>query len=539
LEWTCSLLEQDESLLLRRLSVFVGGWTLEAAEAVCADDTLPEKHIIDALGRLVTRSLVMAERNELVVRYRLLETVRAYGFGQLEAVGEMATLRERHAAYMLKLAEREPPETLNAAHAARLRVEEDNVRAALAWAVEYEQVELGLALATATYVLWWFTGHFAEGSAWLEQLLTLRASPSAVRGRALVFAAQMRQLLSDYALAQMYAHSALEAQQALGDAQGIALALMVLGTVAAQRGDLVLAASFYADATPRLRELGAGRELVSLFQTGVLAAEFGDLAHVRDVIHDLEKLGEARPQPNVLTGALHLRSRIAASQGDVAGAISLLDEALASHRLAADELQIAVTLIKLGNLRLDQGQTRTAIEGFAEALHFARDAGDRLRLIRALEGCARVLAVIDPDAAVRLAGAIATHRETLGAARWPSEQRTLESWLPEVQRKLKTSAYQRAWEDGCASTLAQAVSLAEAVMLAWSDVVVKPSVLSKRELEVASLLARGLTNKQIAAELVVSAATVRTHVEHILIKLDLQSRAQIAVWASRNGLLPS
>jgi DNA-binding CsgD family transcriptional regulator len=239
----------------------------------------------------------------------------------------------------------------------------------------------------------------------------------------------------------------------------------------------------------------------------------------------------------VVAAPLHLRSRIAAGQGDVAGAVRLLEEALALHRSVNDEVQVAVTLIKLGNLRLDQAQTRTAIEAFAEALQYARDAGDRLRVIRALEGCARVLAGIDADAAVRLAGATASHRETIGAAPWPSEQRHLDSWLPEVRRKLKPAAYLRAWEDGRGCTLPQAVSLAEPLMLAQSDVAAAPGALSKRELEVASLLAQGLTNKQIAAELVVSAGTVRSHVEHILIKLDLHSRAQVAVWATQEGLL--
>src|SRR5262249_46298825 len=155
----------------------------------------------------------------------------------------------------------------------------------------------------------------------------------------------------------------------------------------------------------------------------------------------------------------------------------------------------------------------------------------------ALEGYARGLALTHADAAVRLAGATDRQRQALGTALWPSERRYLEAWLAQTRRTLGLSAYGRAWDDGHASTLEQAVNLAETLTLASTDAAVRTGVLSQRELEVAQLLAQGLTNKQIAVGLVVSPATVRSHVEHILSKLDLHSRAQIAVWASTQGLL--
>jgi DNA-binding NarL/FixJ family response regulator len=157
-------------------------------------------------------------------------------------------------------------------------------------------------------------------------------------------------------------------------------------------------------------------------------------------------------------------------------------------------------------------------------------------LLRALEGVARGLATSDADAAVRLASAIDGQRRAIGALAFPSERRYLDAWLAAARRTLGSSAFQRAWEAGHASTLDQAVGLAEAMMHART-VVLNDGVLSRREAEVTVLLARGLTNKQIASELVVSPGTVRSHVEHILTKLDLTSRAQVAVWASRQGLV--
>jgi non-specific serine/threonine protein kinase len=126
----------------------------------------------------------------------------------------------------------------------------------------------------------------------------------------------------------------------------------------------------------------------------------------------------------------------------------------------------------------------------------------------------------------------------LGARQWPTEQRYLEGWLGQARRTLGARGYARAWEDGQASTLTQAVSLAEALTVGLRAAPAPTRVLlTPREQEVAVLLAQGLTNKQVAAELVLSTATVRSHVEHILTKLDLRSRAQIAAWASQQGLL--
>ena len=146
------------------------------------------------------------------------------------------------------------------------------------------------------------------------------------------------------------------------------------------------------------------------------------------------------------------------------------------------------------------------------------------------------MAARDADAAVRLAGAADGQRQALGAVPWPSERRYLDDWLSRARRTLGQSAYRRAWDDGRVSTLAEALRMAEALL------VVQPAgsaagALSPRERDVALMLARGLTNKQVAAELVVSPATVRSHVERILDKLGLHSRAQVAVWASQHGLL--
>jgi DNA-binding CsgD family transcriptional regulator len=188
-------------------------------------------------------------------------------------------------------------------------------------------------------------------------------------------------------------------------------------------------------------------------------------------------------------------------------------------------------------MRVDLGQTEAALSAFTEAIQRARASGEQVRLIRALEGCARCYATIDADAAVRIASACDRQRTTLGTVAWPTERHYLDRLLAGARRVLGHAAYQRVWNDGQASTLVQAVSLAEALTTPLPAVTAANTPLSPRERELTLLLARGLTNKQIAAELVVTTATARSHVEHILTKLDLRSRAQIAVWASQHGML--
>jgi non-specific serine/threonine protein kinase len=234
---------------------------------------------------------------------------------------------------------------------------------------------------------------------------------------------------------------------------------------------------------------------------------------------------------------MHVRALLAAADGAVGMAAQLLEQALALR--GPDQQGIVKSLTMLGHVRLDLGREHAAREAFTEAVRRTRASGERFWLIRGLEGFARWLAPTDPASAVRLAGATDRQRHALGIVPWPSERQYLDGWLGMARRDLGGTAYQHAWEDGQASTLAQSVSLAEALIAVPAADGLSGSPLTPREQEVAILLARGLTNKQIATTLVVSPATVRSHVEHILGKLDLRSRAQIAVWTSQQGLLPS
>jgi non-specific serine/threonine protein kinase len=538
LEWTTGLLDGDERLLLRRLGVFVGGWTLAAAESVCAIDGLTEDAVADVLERLVTKSLVVAEHHELSVRYRLLESVRAYALDQLAAAGEIESVRHQHALFVLQLAERTEPLSIAGLDAALLQHEQDNVRAALEWALEHEQAETGLRLASAVHPLWVYSGHYAEGRTWLERLLALpdAATANAARASALLSDGQLLLLGGDFARGETRGRAALDEYRANGDTRGTGFALQVLGNTALQAGDLARARALHTEAVQYLREANSPGVVLSLVQLTLVACEQGDTRGARGLISEFEAIGRARGDPYALATVLYERGLIAATEGDETLAIGLFEESLAVMRAMGYQQGVVVILTSLGHARLDQRQHEAGLTAFAEAMDLARASGERHRLLRALEGVARGLAGGDADAAVRLAGATDGHRQALGAVPFPSERRYLDHWLADACRALGSTSFEQAWEDGHASTLERAVGLAEA-LLQVRPAATKQTLLSPREEEVAALLARGLTNKQIASELVVSPATVRSHVEHILTKLNLTSRAQAAVWASRQGLV--
>jgi predicted ATPase/DNA-binding NarL/FixJ family response regulator len=541
LDWSSSLLDDDERRVLRRLGVFVGGWTLAATEAVCGADELDRDRVVEALGRLVTRSLVVADHDGLGVRYRLLESVRSYAVSQQAAAGETDSLQERHARYMLGLAERAGFQPLNGAEPGLLAPEADNLRASLEWAVQHDRGEAGMRIASGAFPLWMATGHYVEALTWLDRLLALpsTAAPSPTRSIALVDSGRLWLMIGEYGSAEEAGLAALEEQRTRGDALAAALTLELLGDVALERGELAEADRLHGESAWTKGALGHERLMVTdLLECGLVANEAGDVERVRQLVGQIEAMAETEQQPRWLAGALQLRALAAVCDGDLAGAASLLERALEVCQPANDPQGIVMLLSLLGHVRLDQGQRLAALDAFLEAMQRAQGAGQRIRLIRVLEGCGRCLVASDPDAAVRVAGATDAQRSALGAQAYPSEQRYLDGWLAQARRVLGARAFARAWEDGHASTLSQAVSLAEALTVGLRPTPAPTRVLlTPREQEVAILLAQGLTNKQVAAQLVLSTATVRSHVEHILTKLDLRSRAQIAAWASQQGLL--
>jgi tetratricopeptide (TPR) repeat protein len=366
---------------------------------------------------------LMRADGRVLNREQLLETVRAYGLEQLAAAGELAGLQRGHAAFMLDLAEQTPNDSINSARAAVLTPEEDNVRAALGWAVQHDQADVGLRLATAAFPMWMFSGHYVEGTTWFDRLLALPTAERApVQSLALAYSGQLHLLLGDYELATAKGRLALAQAHARGDDLPIALILEMLGNVALQRGDLALADALHTESAQRKRSVSSPRLVSNLLQLGLVACEVRAFDRARELIVEIERFARARQRPLEQAGLLHLRALLAAGEGAYMTATQLYQQALELRRPEHDQQGIVKTLTGLGHARFDVGQTQAALAAFVEAMHGARSSGERVRLIRALEGCARCFAPTDADAAVRLAA-----RRMPRAARWhrrpPSEQR--------------------------------------------------------------------------------------------------------------------
>jgi predicted ATPase len=280
IDWSYDLLTEPERTLLQRLSVFAGGFTLEAAEAVCAGEALEVFEVLDLLGQLADKSLVQVEEEGSEARYRLLETIRQYGAEKLQTVGEEAALRKRHRDWYLAMAEQAEPELQGRAQGEwldRLEGEHDNLRTALGFDVEQGNAEAGLRLAGALARFWAVRGYLREGREHLARLLALEGAEAhrEPRAKALNGAGILARLQSDYRTARACFEESLRIRRELGDRRGIADCLANLGCVARRQSDDEAAWTLYQESVAMYRDLGDQRGLA-----GALCG-MGNVAHRR------------------------------------------------------------------------------------------------------------------------------------------------------------------------------------------------------------------------------------------------------------------
>lgn len=533
-EWSYDLLDAMEKTLLRRLSVFADGWTIESAERVCADRNLPESELLDLLGALVDKSLVVAGGEVAgAVRYRLLETVRVFAAERLAAAGEDRVIWRKHRDQAIEQAERwyaeaivlQRPWRLKLETMLRFNAELDNLRAVLAECVDSHDVESGLRLCAALRVAWGYRGQFDEGMGWIERLLGLgtdEVSPQ-VLARALV-------TYGDAALEQgriTLAHEPTEAGLALcekaGDHAYIAHAQQNLGLIALREGQMEEAERLFGAAVRLSREIGdTYRECYTLSSLAELAAARGDFGVALGLVVEALEVsvaGEHRYNESLLHQAL---GKFAELHGDHTAAQRSYERALEVQ----PELSIrtAITpLIGLGRIATAQGDHLTAHARLREALRVVTVTGERLQTARALEACALLAHHRhDLERAARLLGAAEALREAIGC---PRTAPTLDLLRPIMTNR----AADVILPEGLHMPLDEAMGYALADPPGPQEQADGP--LTLREREIAILIARGLTNRAIAEELFISPATAARHVANILGKLGFTSRAQVAVYA--------
>lgn len=571
--WSYDLLSPDEQTLFRRLAVF-RGCTLEAAETVCLGDppqpgrttvALPllELEILDGIESLVEKSLLRQEEAaDGQPRYRMLETVREFALERLEASGEGDTLRRRHILAYLAFIEAIESELYGPEQAARFaRVEEEhnNLRAALACSVTGGYAQPAFRLATS---LWWFwstRGHVDEGRARLDGVLErFPLQPDAAdtrkeqHARASYSAGILASMQGDHVSARRLLETSLSVRRDIGDPGGIFNALEGLGTVAGRQGDYGMARAYLEEALAVSRSIDDFMpHVLSLHALGNVSADLGEFDTARRYYEQSSAL--VSPD-NVHRGPLISSANIALMQGRLDDAEAIALDALTFYRRVGNRTVEALVLVILGGVSLARGNLSDTWLRLSGGVAIMQELGGVIGIAQTFERFVGLAMAQQRYAgAVQLAGSLTALLERSGAPLAPAGQARLDQRLESARTTLSPAAWDAAWQTGREATLEQAVEAArtitEPAQLSPTHAAppgatptpppgrtAGPSPLSPRELEVAALVAQGMTNAEIAETLVISTGTAANHVNHILAKLGFGSRAQIAAWMTERGL---
>ncbi|GIV69760.1 tetratricopeptide repeat protein [Caldilinea sp.] len=509
IDWSYRLLAEPERTLLRRLSVFRGGWTLEAAEAIAADEEgvqgmIAPHQVLMLLRRLINKSLVVVESSpESGARYRLLEPVREVLHAKLSASGEAPALQRRHLGYYARLAEAAELELSGANQPAwleRLETEHDNLRAALKWGCEQrgEPAQKAAHLAARIWRFWLVRGHYAEGRHWLEQALSDGHPSDTVRLRLLYGAGVLARLQIDLNAARRFAEEQLHLARRLDDRQGIADGYGVLGWIEEFLGNYQTALNCFTERLTLSRALnnsrgiayalrGLGETATSLGRYGEAEAwlhealtiflQLGDQRYVAQIWNDLGVLAHHANRPGIaapyfqLSLAVHRRlddkhgvamtllhlSRCAALQQDIPGAVAYHDAATQQVRGAADRLLQAALWSNQARLAFENGNCDEADVAAAQALRLRRELNHRPGVVEDLEQCAATaLARRHATRAVCLWSA-AEHFRTLMQMPLPLSDQTLHAQrLALAHSQLTQAEFLAAWQAGGAMSWEQA-----------------------------------------------------------------------------------
>jgi len=506
IDWSYELLSEEERALLGRLSVFAGGFALEAAEEVCGGEGIEEYEVLDLLAHLVDKSLVSVAEQDGDARYRLLETVRQYGWEKLEESGGEPDIRRRHACFFLELAERVEP-LINGKDRelwlGRLEVDHDNLRAALAWSREEAEGETALRLSGALSWFWYHREYWSEWRRWLDGALAIRESAggprrTAARAKALSGGGFLAWMQGDQATARSQLEESVALWREVGDKQGLAQALRFLSGSFESQGD-------YAAARP------LAEESVELFREG--ADTFG-------LGITLSRLGIT-----------------ALAQGDHAAARAALEEGVAICREIEDDWALALALRNLGIGALREGDLKEAVARLAESLTVLQETGNPLYM-QNLELLAAAISMQGHyRRAALLFGAAEALREAVGAFVLPLYRAEYDRGVAAARAGLDESTFAAAWSEGRAMTPEEAVEHALGKQEAAPASPKDTSLLSAREVEVLVLVAEGLTDPQVAQRLYLSPRTVGQHLRSIYRKMGVPSRAAAAREAAERDLI--
>jgi len=557
-------------------------------------------HILENVTSLLDKSLLQSIQQEgKESRLAMLETIREYGLVALATSGEMEITQSAYAHYYLALTEKAEPELAGPQQSVwleRLEREHDNPRAVMRWSLERGEIEhsleLALRLGGALWRFWRVRGHWSEGRTFLERaLVSSKGVIVPVQLKALMAAANLAYIQNDTDRAEALDEECLARCRELGDTGGIALSLRLLGAIAERRGNLGVAYALTEEALALFRALGdeegiawslynlanmvsqqgaydkarvlceeslaIHRELgnkegiaSSLFRLAwILFASRGDQAIVRSLLEESLKLCKVLGDKGGIADALYLEGYAAFYQGDTATAHSQLEESIVLSNEIGDRWGTAWSLSLLARVKTRQGDYAAARAICQESLTIRREVGDKRDIPFSLEGLADVVAVHgDPAWAVRLWGMAEALREAMGYPHAPVDYDDYEHSVATARTLLGKKAFAAAWAEGRTMTPEQELATQWRATMP-TPIVAKPPPsplkllptypdgLTAREVEVLRLLARGLTNAQIARELFVSLLTVKAHVRSIYSKLGVTSRSAATRYALEHHLV--
>jgi predicted ATPase/class 3 adenylate cyclase/DNA-binding CsgD family transcriptional regulator len=479
IDWSYRLLTAEESRLFRRLAVFQGGFSLEAARAVCADGDGAD--VMQILRGLVQKSMAVADRLDDSTRYRLLESHHDFAQAKLAESGEIDQVERRHHAYF-SARKWEPADSSNFWHAAT-------------WARSHAAdggLELVMEIGDANF------SDQARAKNLILELLDRAEISDAMRAKALTMAARLTWRQADHAGARRLAESAVAQSRKFGDREVLARALSGAGLIYETSGELGLAGKAYDEALTLLEH-----------------------SDDRVLVADLR----------------NLRGLLAIAVRDPKNGLALLTECVATARSLGDPPRLARYLESLANAQLDVNDIEGAASSWMEALSLFRAVDDWFGIIWSLVGLSLAAASRREDEhALRLAAAADRLRREYSLSLWPFRAGQLDAACQQARQRLGKSRGDAAWSEGATLGTEEAIDYALGAQTAAAQPTVGAGPLSAREAEVAAMVALGMTNKEIAQRLFIAERTAEGHVERIRNKLGVRSRTEVATWAVAHGL---
>src|SRR5258708_6914664 len=598
LAWSYELLGVEEQRLFRRLSVFAGGCTVGAVEALYTALGELQEDLLNGVASLMDKSLLRQTEQEGEPRLLMLETIREYGLEALDASGEMASTRRAHARYYLRLAEDAEVESGGPRQGVwldRLEREYENLRAALSWSLEQagneEAAEVARSMETALQLggalgrFWVVHGHLSEGRTYLERALAAHeGTEPSVQAKALIYAAELDFIQSDYDRAEPLFQESLALYRELEDQHGIAFALSMLGSVTWTKGNMATARTLTEEALAISRQVDdLERAANSLFILGLVSSSLGGysracalyeesvaihraLGNKRGIAHALSQLAQvllvsqsdqARVSP-VLEECLALSrevgfkegiaayycvwGQLACSQGDLVTARSSAEKSVALYREIGHQHGTANALGVLGRVCVLEGDDATAQELYEQSLAISCELQEKWVAAVFLVALGEVVAAQQKLAwAAQLWGAAEAIRDATGVPIPLLARAEYERSVSSARVHLGEKAFTAAWGQGRSMTPKQALAAKGLKPIPTAPATVTtpptyPAGLTAREVEVLRLLAGGMTDLQIAEKLVLSPRTVHAHISSIYSKLGITSRSAATRYAIEHQL---